>query len=228
MSTELPMHMYVRPLTLEDVEAIRDLESVGFPPSERCSLENITFRITNCPELCSGLFIRKVSDPYAENTNNNASNSGNENKDEEGDDLMPGVVGPYDAGAPKVLGEELIGHILATKINSTLTAITLESMSGEHDESSNYIAIHSLVIDPKYQKKNLATLLMTDYIQKLSNQEVGTKITIIAHEHLFPFYERLGFKKLGPNENVNNDKDFSAHGVWYNMERDLIKDEFEE
>ncbi|KAL6945403.1 hypothetical protein ACO0QE_002855 [Hanseniaspora vineae] len=222
MSTELPMHMYVRPLTLEDVEAIKDLESVGFPPSERCSEDNINFRITNCPELCSGLFVRKVSDPYAENNSNTGS------KDEEGDESMLGVVGPYDAGAPQVLGEELIGHILATKIKSTLTAITLESMSAEHDESSNYIAIHSLVIDPKYQKKNLATLLMTDYIQKLSNQEVGTKITIIAHEHLFPFYERLGFKKLGPNENVNNDKEFSAHGVWYNMERDLVKDEFEE
>lgn len=64
---------------------------------------------------------------------------------------------------------------------------------------------------------------MTDYIQKMSQQAVGKKITIIVHEHLFKFYEKLGFVKLNENQDVNDpNSDFSKNGVWYNMDKDLF------
>lgn len=163
MSSSLPLHIYIRPLIVEDSESVTALEAQGFPPEERASAEKVAFRLKNCPELSSGLFIREVK------------------KNE-------------------VVGETLIGHILGTKIpigkNGTkeTTFITSESMGLVNDDASPVIAIHSVVISPQHQKKNLATLLLTDYIQKLSNQEIGDRIVIIAHKHLVPFYERVGFK----------------------------------
>lgn len=191
VSSTLPLHMYVRPLILEDVKQAVQLEAQGFPPNERASEANITFRVKTCPELCSGLFIREFND--------------------ENDKQL-------------ITKETLIGHILGTKITGKF--ITLQDMGPKHDESSDTIAIHSLVIHPNYQKKNLATLLMTDYIQKLSNQEVGSRIVIIAHEPLVPFYERIGFHVHGKNTDVTEDKDF-ANSTWMDMERELIKEEYD-
>lgn len=186
--------MYIRPLILEDAHDVSELESRGFPPEERASSETIAFRLTVCPELCSGLFIREVE-------------------------------------GQEVKGETLIGHILGTKIpgandSNRQAFITLESMGKVHDEASSTVAIHSVVISPEHQKKNLATLLLTDYIQKLSNQEVGQRIVIIAHEPLVPFYERIGFQAVGENESVKKDPAFGK-AKWCDMVRELVKEEYE-
>lgn len=188
-ATTLPLHMYIRPLILEDESEVAELESVCFPPNERASKKKIEFRLKACPELCSGLFIRD-----------------------------------FDEETKEIKSETLIGHILGTRIPTNF--ITLQSMGLLHDESSSIIAIHSVVIEPKYQKKNLATLLLTDYIQKLSNQEVGSKIVIIVHEVLIPFYERVGFKVIGENHEVTKDPSFAA-SKWIDMERELVKEEYD-
>ncbi|KAL3233685.1 Polyamine N-acetyltransferase 1 [Nakaseomyces bracarensis] len=189
-SPTLPLHMYIRPLIIEDCDQAVELESKGFPPHERASPETIQYRLLTCPELCSGLFIREL-----------------------------------DSNGKDIKDEKLLGHVMGTKIKGNF--ITLGSMKpGSHLESSSTIAIHSLVIDPEYQKKNLATLLLTDYIQKLSNQEVGNRIVIIAHEHLIPFYERIGFKVVSENKDVSKDPDFSST-KWIDMERQLVKEEYD-
>ncbi|AQZ12310.1 PAA1 (YDR071C) [Zygosaccharomyces parabailii] len=189
MASTLPLHMYVRPLILEDDSQVIALEAQGFPPAERASPQTIDYRLNTCPELCSGLFIREFND------------------------------------AKEVKAEKLIGHILGTKVGRN-GFIRLEDMGCSHNESSNTVAIHSLVIDPSYQKKNLATLLLTDYIQKLSNQEIGERIVIIAHEPLVPFYERVGFKVVGENKDVAKDPAF-AQSKWIDMVRELVKEEYE-
>lgn len=185
----LPLHMYIRPLIIEDLDQVTSLETECFPPNERAKREIIEFRLRTCPELCSGLFIRD-----------------------------------FDPKTKQIRSEKLIGHILGTKISTKF--ITIESMGQLHEESSDTIAIHSLVIDPKYQKKNLATLMLTDYIQKLSNQEVGKRLVIIAHEPLVPFYKRIGFKVIGDNKDVIKDPAFSSK-KWIDMEKELIKEEYE-
>lgn len=195
-SSTLPLHMYVRPLIIEDSKQVFDLEAQGFPPNERAPLDIIDYRLNTCPELCSGLFIREFTPDTKE-----------------------------------VKTEKLIGHILGTKVpkaNATgnNTFITLESMGKNYSESSDTIGMHSVVISPNYQKKNLATLLLTDYIQKLSNQEIAKKIAIIAHEPLIPFYERVGFKVVGENKDVLKDPQF-ANVKWIDMVRELVKEEYE-
>lgn len=208
-NSTLPLHMYIRPLTIEDARDATELEAKGFPENERASLESIKYRLTVCPELCSGLFIRNF------NKNDNIT----------------------------IESEKLIGHVLSTKIpknkssssskskktssSSNNTFITLKSMEiGSHSESSNVIGLHSLVISQEYQKKNLATLLLTDYIQKLSNQEVGNKLVLIAHEYLVPFYERIGFKLDGENTEVAKKESFSKT-KWMNMSRELLKEDYD-
>lgn len=188
-SATLPLHMYIRPLIVEDENDVTQLEALCFPPNERAPSATIEYRLKACPELCSALFIRE-----------------------------------FDEDTKEIKNETLIGHILGTKISTDY--ITLESMKLINDESSGTIAIHSVVIDPKYQKKNLATLMLTDYIQKLSNQEVGNKIVIIVHEYLIPFYERVGFKVISENKDVGKDPEF-ANSKWIDMERELVKEEYE-
>ncbi|AMD22213.1 HGL127Cp [Eremothecium sinecaudum] len=191
MNSTLPLHMYIRPLILEDLDQIVELESQCFPPEERASKDVITFRLTACPELCSGLFIREVT-------------------------------------RLETTGEKLIGHILGTKApaGGKDVTITLETMGKVHDEASNTIAVHSVVIAPEHQKKNLATLMLTDYIQKMSNQKVADKIIIIAHEPLIPFYERIGFHHVGENEDVKKNEKF-AKSKWCNMVRELVNEEYD-
>lgn len=217
MSSDLPLHLAIRPLNLEDIDQVQGLENLGFQPSERCSLDGLKYRLSTCPELSTGLFIRQFKPKYHERDDELKSNA-----DEEDNDLNTGIkekdslddIDDDYLPEPRstIVSEKLIGHILGTKIfgdfiteeameipklNSKGTIINENERKKGHIESSSTIGIHSIVVHPNYQKKNLATLLLHDYIQKLSNQQVGDKIAIIAKENLLPFYNRIGFITKG-------------------------------
>ncbi|AGO13986.1 AaceriAGR128Cp [[Ashbya] aceris (nom. inval.)] len=136
-----------------------------------------------------------------------------------------------DVAGTEVRGETLIGHVLGTKLAGAAGErgdryITPASMGAQHDDASDTIAIHSVVIAPEHQKKNLATLMLTDYIQKMSNQKVADKIVIIAREPLVPFYERVGFQLVGENEHVKKNPNY-AKSKWCDMVRELFNEEYE-
>ncbi|GME97149.1 unnamed protein product [Ambrosiozyma monospora] len=57
-----PQHLCIRPLTIYDLKQVLALEAKGFPESERASEAQIKYRLTVCPELCSGLFVREFED----------------------------------------------------------------------------------------------------------------------------------------------------------------------
>lgn len=198
--SDLPLHIAIRPLTLEDLDKVAELEALGFPPNERCSREGLIYRLTTCPELSSGLFIREF--------------------EFDSNDELP-------QGKSTIKSEELIGHVLGTKIfGDFITEASMEiptpggnNTKKGHIEGSNTIGIHSVVVHPDYQKKNLATLLLHDYIQKLSNQQIGDKISIIAKDNLLPFYNRLGFITKGESE--------CQHGgeKWFDLSCPLIPED---
>ncbi|KAK6454763.1 aries arylalkylamine N-acetyltransferase [Scheffersomyces xylosifermentans] len=224
--SDFPPNLSIRPLTIEDIDQCIALESKGFEENERCSPEKFKYRLTVCPELCSGLFIRdyeykynainlpEVADKLSKE--NNYSEGANEQEDTDLDELP---------SKTSVTKETLVGHIIATKISSqTITNASMELPSSSdpatgHIEGSRVVGIHSLVIDPEWQGKNLGTLLMHDYIQKLSNQDLGDKVVIIAHKELIPFYEKIGFNNLG-----ESDCKF-AGSSWYDLAIDLIAEE---
>ncbi|CAI5757493.1 unnamed protein product [Candida verbasci] len=224
--SDFPPNLSIRPLTIEDIDKCIALEQDGFPEEERCSPESLKYRLSVAPELCSGLFIRdynfkynsinlpEVAEKLQKEHDKEGKDSNTNNEEEDDDDELP--------QATSVTNETLIGHILATKIasdritNESMQLPSKETPKTGHHESSRFIGIHSVVISPAWRKKNLGALLLHDYIQKLSNQDLGDQIIIIVHEDLIPFYEKIGFNNLG-----ESDCKF-ANTKWFDMSIDLV------
>lgn len=238
---DFPPNLSIRPLTIEDIDQCVALENRGFPADERCSEEKFKYRLTVCPELCSGLFVREYGYKYnavnlpevaealekekkLKKSKRDEGDDANDEDDDEDDEDEDDEDIPVKLSVVK---ENLIGHIIATKTYSN--RITEESMALPskddktcgHIEQSRHIGVHSLVVDDKWRGKNLGTLLMHDYIQKLSNQDLGSKVIIIAKENLVSFYEKIGF--------VNHGKSACEHGgaSWYDLSIDLVPQEDE-
>lgn len=222
--SDFPPNLSIRPLTIQDLDQCITLENRGFPESERATPEKLKYRLTVCPELCSGLFIREyiprynaINLPEVANKKKNQA-AAEETEDENLDEL------PYESS---VIKETLVGHIIATKtFSSTITDASMDVASAEdpsagHCEHSRFIGIHGLVIDPDWQKRNLGTLLMHDYIQKLSNQDLGDKVIIIAHKGLVPFYEKIGFHNMGESKCQH------ANEQWFDLAIDLVPEQDE-
>lgn len=232
--SDFPPNLSIRPLTIEDLNQCVELENKGFVnEKERCTPEKFNYRLTVCPELCSGLFIRDYSYRYnAINLPEVAEKLDKEHQDKKSRGEATGSDDDEDDSnldelpmKSSVIKETLIAQVIGTKIHApkvTESAMELPSESDStagHIENSRYIGIHSLVVHPDWQNKNLGTLLMHDYIQKLSNQDLGDKVSIIAHNNLIPFYEKIGFNNLGASECQ------FAGSKWFDLSMDLIPDD---
>lgn len=95
-----PQHLCIRPLNIPDIAQVLALEIQGFPPHERASALRIEYRLTVCPELCSGLFVREF-DTESVNSKELPDHS-------------------------TIKKETLIGHVIGTKMVSE--TVTDESM----------------------------------------------------------------------------------------------------
>lgn len=80
-----------------------------------------------------------------------------------------------------------------------------------HDEYGGTIAIHSLAVLPEHQGKHVGSTLMKSYLQRIKEAQIADRVAIIAHDHLIPFYEGLGFDNCGPS------KCQFGGGGWYDM-----------
>jgi GNAT superfamily N-acetyltransferase len=69
-----------------------------------------------------------------------------------------------------------------------------------HEEGGSTIAIHSLAVEPEHQGKQVGSTLMKSYIHRIREAQIADRIAIIAHDHLVPFYESLGFESRGPSK----------------------------
>lgn len=199
--SDFPPNLSIRPLTIEDLDQVVALEAKGFSPEERSTREKLTYRLNMCPELCLGLFIREFAPRYrAINLPTDNTQASAPQEDDSDDEHAPLPV------KSSVVKETLIGHIIATRIHgSTITNASMDVYLPDvpglgHIESSPTIGVHGVVIDPDWQGKSLGTLLLHDYIQKLSNQDLGDQVVIIAHEGLVPFYEKIGFTNHGKSD----------------------------
>jgi GNAT superfamily N-acetyltransferase len=140
-------------------------------------------------------------------------------------------------GSSCLVKEKLIGHILATKCDTDF----IEDASMEipeldeygraadptdprgHKEAGRTIGIHSVVVHPSYRGRSIATLMLRDYIQRLTTQHIADRIALLAHDKLVPFYARLGFIDDGLNKNVT-----FGGGDWRNMWLPLASDDEDE
>ncbi|KAH3668445.1 hypothetical protein OGAPHI_002199 [Ogataea philodendri] len=198
-----PEHLCIRPLTIYDLSQVLELEANGFPEPERCPKHKLEYRLTVCPELCSGLFVREFEQ--------NAAQS--------------------DSPPPRstILKETLIAHIIATKIaDPTITERSMDIPKDEtdtetgHVEKSRIIGIHSVIVNDKYRGLKLGSLLIKDYLQKLNQQFVADKVVLLAKASLTPFYRGLGFVDDG----VSSCK--FAGQEWHDLHVDLTHEDEDE
>lgn len=68
-----------------------------------------------------------------------------------------------------------------------------------HNEDGQTICLHSLCVHPDFQRQGLAEILLKSYVQRIRDSEVAKRIAIIVRDRLVGFYEKFGFKKVGPS-----------------------------
>ncbi|KAK7207117.1 hypothetical protein BZA70DRAFT_286495 [Myxozyma melibiosi] len=102
--------------------------------------------------------------------------------------------------------------------NSSPDAASADELKGiGHLEYGDKIVIQAFSVDPDYQGMKLGTTILRDYIQRLSTQAVASKIVILAHADMVPFYEKLGFYDSGGSQiNANGADDW--HNVWISLD----------
>jgi ribosomal protein S18 acetylase RimI-like enzyme len=88
-----------------------------------------------------------------------------------------------------------------------------ESEAVGHQVRGKTIAIHSLAVSPAHQRKGLGKTIMRAYIQRMEDSATADRLALLAHDHLIPYYEGLGFTKRGES------KATFGGGGWYDMVR---------
>ncbi|KAI5838715.1 hypothetical protein DFP73DRAFT_255583 [Morchella snyderi] len=165
-------YIYVRPLTLKDLDAVMAVETQAFVPAERCTRKQFHALLSTAlsPSLSLGIF---------------ASTSPSQ--------------GAHGQPHPHNPTEHLLGHAIASKITSHLITDSCYSSSTTTSHNTGAtIALHSLAIVPACQRRTLGTTLMVEFIRKCLHVSVSVeRIAIIAREGLVRFYERFGFECRG-------------------------------
>lgn len=74
-----------------------------------------------------------------------------------------------------------------------------------HNPEGKTICIHSVCVDPGYQRQKIGSALLEEYIRRWTNGPYDG-ISLIAHEELTGFYVAAGFKLIGKSEVVHGSK----------------------
>ncbi|MBG9367501.1 GNAT family N-acetyltransferase [Streptococcus sp. NLN64] len=78
------------------------------------------------------------------------------------------------------------------------------------EKTGGYISITSLSVAPEAQKRGLATILL-DELKQVAIQDGREGINLTCHDYLIGFYEKQGFKLLGPSSSTY------AGEKWFDM-----------
>ncbi|KIL90496.1 acetyltransferase [Fusarium avenaceum] len=183
------MSLYVRQLTIDDLERSLVVETAAFPPAEAATREKIDYRLTVCPELCIGLFLRAGT-------------------------TLPSPI-PQDipfVEKPASDEDKLLAHVISTK--TTNKSVRDEDMGCPpnwtedpqgvyevgHNKNGRTIALHALAVSPDYQRSGLGRAIMRAYIEKMKETNAGDRISILTYDRLVPYYQKLGFEHYGKSE----------------------------
>ncbi|MCJ1468131.1 hypothetical protein MMC07_006759 [Pseudocyphellaria aurata] len=206
ISARNDLHPYVQTLSLADVDSCVALENAAFPENERCSREKFNYRLSACSELCLGLFSTFDADAPTSSVPTYAT------------------ARPTNSAAPTKKAV-LIAHIVATKCESkTITDRSMDcppdwqssappSDGRGHQEHGRTIAVHSVAVLPQYQGRHLGSMTLKSYLQRMETAGIADRISLLAHQPLFKFYEGLGFESQGPSECK------SYGGGWHDLVR---------
>jgi len=105
-----------------------------------------------------------------------------------------------------------MAHIVATKSNDVY--VTDEAMDYPtdwksdrptaspkgHQQHGRTICLHSLAVLPNFQGRRLGETLLKAYVHQMNKTGIADRISLIAHEHLVPFYTSCDFVNKGPSQ----------------------------
>ncbi|KAK1726528.1 acyl-CoA N-acyltransferase [Colletotrichum acutatum] len=189
------MDLYIRPLSLNDLDRCVTVEAAAFPPAEAATREKAThieYRLTVCPGLCLGLFAR-------------------EGKSSPGRIIRQGTTLVYNPSETSSR-DDLIAHTISTK--SVSSVVTDEDMAvpsaWKTDPTATYdmghrpegktITLHSLAVAPNFQKLGYGKTLMAYYIEHMMETAQAERISILTYDRLVSYYEKLGFTHYGKSQ----------------------------
>lgn len=207
------VHPFVQLLNIGDVDDCDWLEHAAFDPIEAASREKIEYRLKTCGELCSGLF-----------TSGYATSEGAIGEIVKKRDFVS--IDSADTDRKRIL----LGHIISTKANSEV--VTDDSMdypkdwrtkyqlapSIGHNEDGRTVCLHSLCIHPDFAGQGFGHVLLKSYVQRIRDSGIASRIALLCRERLIGFYEKAGFKKVGPS------KCQYGGGNWFDMVLDFEDD----
>ncbi|KAF5679516.1 hypothetical protein FCIRC_6129 [Fusarium circinatum] len=199
------MSLYARQLNIDDLERSLAVETAAFPPAEAATREKvIEYRLTVCPEICIGLFLRAGAS-------------------------LPSPI-PHDIPFVEDSASSddvLLAHVISTKTSNK--PVKDEDMDyprnwkqdpqGDcavgHNKNGRTIALHALAVAPDYQRAGLGKAIMRVYIQRTKSLNAADRISILTYDRLVPYYQRLGFEHYGKSESEY------AGVAWHDLVSDL-------
>ena len=208
------LHPENQTLSVLDTDQCSSLENEAFPVDERASREKVSqprrctsnanktphqfqYRLTRCPELSLGLFTQPTK-AEAKNLSTPARRR-----------LIAHVVSTR-SPAPSVT-EASMGIPTNWKTRRSSLPSNDDKETLGHQDRGATICVHSVAVDPEFQKMGLGSVLMKSYIQRMKDAKIADRIALLAHDHLVPFYAGLGFENMGPSAVT------SYGGNWNNM-----------
>ncbi|KAK4193938.1 acyl-CoA N-acyltransferase [Podospora australis] len=190
----------IRPLTISDYESCVQLENAAFPdPEHRASPEKFQYRLTTCPELSLGVFCTVVPEQVAK-------------KGWERDILTLASARPVETDRADGAVSVLLAHIVSTRCKGDVVSDAdmdypkdWRTRSGKsadvgHQETGKTIALHSLAVLPKLQGCGIGKMIMKAYLQQVQSAGLGERVALICQDYLVSYYERFGYKSLGPSK----------------------------
>lgn len=106
---------------------------------------------------------------------------------------------------------EVVGFINGAATDQPVLGDELYHDAGLHKKDGSIQTVFGLDVLPEYRHQGIAHKLMKEFVETAKKR--GKKAVILTcKEHMIPFYESCGFKKLGLAD--------SSHGgaVWYDMQ----------
>jgi GNAT superfamily N-acetyltransferase len=61
---------------------------------------------------------------------------------------------------------------------------------GSHEPDGETVGLHTLCVHPDWRARGLGTMILKEYINRVSNEKNVKRVALIAHDELVPFYEK--------------------------------------
>ncbi|KAK6354435.1 hypothetical protein TWF730_008839 [Orbilia blumenaviensis] len=222
------MSVYVRTLTINDIDKILELENTCFSEAERATPAKFRYRLTVCGELSHGLFT--LSKPHPD-TPKGVS-------DFQPKEILIAMISATKTTTPVVTEAAMrIPHDLLEKygaeVPATAPVVSQPAQNSEsaqtaadpqasttaavpdpklvkestpppegHIEHGETVCIHSLCVDPTYRQNGYSQVLLKDFCQRMKDAGLSKRIALICLKEKTGVYTKSQLFRYKGNSSV--------------------------